>query len=585
MDGGGILLHEVLEGMRDVGACHSLSTLILDEVAPCGEDEGWDDELRKLPGTAPMQKLEFNRFDLPPKALEVLVRWPKELHSLSVRPSESQIEDDVWHWGSLQPILETQMANLRELNLYGLMLDRNLEILDLTGFTMLERLSLPATSTGFNMRDTPRILAPNLRFFEWQVSLAGYYDLFSVEHYKWVLGMVELAAQQQQKLKTIFVAVDCSNCPNISTTSFTQLTMATTIELKANQSHFPVLSLPQEILSSILDLVINAERYPGDEFDNRLKATFVCTALKRLPKLKTLRLLGRDVSLPFIVDVMCYITRYSTNLSVLEFGKIGTKGSSSCLQALKELEGTGPVTSLTMDEFSHTPEALDAIVRWPRNLEKLSIFPSVVFDSYYVTQPLFTGWDFATVQPILETQMASLRELAMLALYRDLDRMVGDIENLDLTGFAKLKVLTLPAFQTGYDTRHIPRILAPNLCIFNWLGAFYDSTEEWVIPEGWVIPEEWVMPEEGVSPEEWGIPQDWTSLEANSEGFSRKQEDWVRAMVDFAAKRQQRLREIYIVFKHQQRGRGDEESCVGYPCERLEKIARDSEEFGIKVRY
>jgi hypothetical protein len=233
--------------------------------------------------------------------------------------------------------------------------------------------------------------------------------------------------------------------------------MATTIGSKANQSHFPILSLPQEILSSILDLVTNAEGYPGDEFKDRLERTvrlsktckqfreltpklyselhlvpnvvdehnqvvlmdlndkgrtstsllhrtlknnpqlgthcktlevwfdqtktlcvplkefilseatfdfinlldnttylsidgfqpkpcdthsdsvfkFVCTALKRLPKLKTLRLLGRDVSLPFIVDVMCYITRYSTNLSVLEFGKIGTKGSSSCLQALK----------------------------------------------------------------------------------------------------------------------------------------------------------------------------------------------------------------------------------------------------------
>lgn len=230
--------------------------------------------------------------------------------------------------------------------------------------------------------------------------------------------------------------------------------MATTIGLKANPTHFPILSLPQEILSSILDLVINADSYPGHKFKHRLQTTvwlsetckqfrdtlepklyselhlvpnvvdehnqvvlmdmndkgrtstsrlhrtltsnpqlgthcktlevwfdqtktlcvplkefilseatfdfisllgnttylsidgfqprpcdthsdsvfkFVCTALKRLPKLRTLRLLGQDVSLPFIVDVMCYITRYSTNLSVLEFGKIGTKGSSSCL--------------------------------------------------------------------------------------------------------------------------------------------------------------------------------------------------------------------------------------------------------------
>ncbi|CAG7555159.1 unnamed protein product [Fusarium equiseti] len=231
-----------------------------------------------------------------------------------------------------------------------------------------------------------------------------------------------------------------------------------------------------------------------------------------------------------------------------------------------------------MDEFSHTPEALEAIVRWPRNLEKLSIFPSIVVDSYYATQPLFTGWDFTTLQPTLETQMASLRELAILALYRDLDRMVGDIDNLDLSGFAKLEVLTLPSFQTGYDTRYIPRILAPNLRIFNWLVPF-NSTEEWVIPEDWVIPQE------GMSPEEWMIPQDWVASEERPEGFDQKQEDWVRAMVDFAAKKQQRLREICIAFKHEERGRGDDGSRLVHPCERLEKVARDSEEFGIKIRY
>lgn len=247
--------------------------------------------------------------------------------------------------------------------------------------------------------------------------------------------------------------------------------------------------------------------------------------------------------------------------------------------SMQELEGTGPITSLTMDDFSHSPEALDAIVRWPRNLEKLSIFPNIVGDSYYITRPLFTGWDFATVQPILETQMASLRELAILTLYRGLDPMVGDIENLDLTGFAKLEVLTLPSFQTGYDTRHIPRILAPNLRIFNWLVAFYNCTAQWEVPE------EWVIPEEGMSPEEWGIPQDWVSPEASYGDLSQKQEDWVRAMVNFAAKKQQRLREIYIAFKHEERGRGDDESCLAHPCERLEKIARDSEEFGIKIRY
>ena len=234
--------------------------------------------------------------------------------------------------------------------------------------------------------------------------------------------------------------------------------MATTAGSEANQSHFPILSLPEEILSSILDLVINVEKYPGDEFKNRLKATawlseacrhfkdtltpklyselhivpnivdehnqvvpvsmydkgrisafrlhrtltanpqlgthcktlevyfdqtnilripirelilseaifdfvsllgntthlsidgfqprpydahsesvfrFVCTAVKQLPKLKTLRLLGRNLSLAFLVDVMCYITRSSTSLSVLEFGQIGPTGTSLCRRRLE----------------------------------------------------------------------------------------------------------------------------------------------------------------------------------------------------------------------------------------------------------
>src|SRR5690349_18829581 len=135
---------------------------------------------------------------------------------------------------------------------------------------------------------------------------------------------------------------------------------------------------------------------------------------------------------------------------------------------MQELEGTGPITSLTMDEFCHSPEAFDAIMRWPRNLEKLSIFPRIFYDPHYTGLPLFTGldfeeWDFATVQPILETQMTNLRELSILPLCHGHDRMVGDVHNLNLTSFTKLEVLTLPSFQTGYDTRNIPRILAPNL--------------------------------------------------------------------------------------------------------------------------
>ena len=216
-------------------------------------------------------------------------------------------------------------------------------------------------------------------------------------------------------------------------------------------------------------------------------------------------------------------------------------------------------------------------MRWPRNLEKLSIFPRIFYDPSYTTLPFFTGaefeeWDFATVQPILETQMANLRELSILTLCHGRDRMVGDIENLNLKGFIKLEVLTLPCFQTGYDTRHILRILAPNLRVFSWLVPLENSTEEEVLPDGWVIPEEGLIPEDPVSPHE------------RIEDFDQEQEDWVRAMVELAAKKQHKLREIYITFKDQERGRGCDRPGLVYPCERLERIVRDSEELGIKIR-
>ena len=80
--------------------------------------------------------------------------------------------------------------------------------------------------------------------------------------------------------------------------------------------------------------------------------------------------------------------------------------------------------------------------------------------------------------------MANLRKLSILPLCHGRDQMVKDIDNLNLTGFTKLEVLTLPSSQTGYDTRHIPRILAPNLRVFNWLVPLENSTEEEVLPDG-----------------------------------------------------------------------------------------------------
>ncbi|KAJ4007446.1 hypothetical protein NW766_010131 [Fusarium irregulare] len=159
-----------------------------------------------FPGTAPFKKLDLHNFCFSPKVLEALVRWPKELHTLSYRPSISQASSRDWTWETLQPILNTQMASLRELHIYDLFRGDHVDIADLRGFTMLERLTLPATLIGVDKRHIPRIIAPNLQYFKWQVEYGdGNPRIIDEKHEEWIRAVVEYAARQQQKLETIFI--------------------------------------------------------------------------------------------------------------------------------------------------------------------------------------------------------------------------------------------------------------------------------------------------------------------------------------------------------------------------------------------
>ena len=157
----------------------------------------------------PFKKLDLHKFGFSPKVLEALVRWPKELHTLSYRPNIVQIDKAEWTWEVLQPIFEIQMASLRELHIYDLSKGDHVDIADFRGFTMLERLTLPAKLIGVDKRHIPRIIAPNLQFFKWQVE---YWDgnprIIDDKHEEWIRAVVEYAARQQQKLKTIFIKVE-----------------------------------------------------------------------------------------------------------------------------------------------------------------------------------------------------------------------------------------------------------------------------------------------------------------------------------------------------------------------------------------
>ena len=125
---------------------------------------------------------------------------------MSYRPSISQASSRDWTWETLQPIFNTQMASLRELHIYNLFRGDHVDIADLRGFTMLERLTLPAMLIGVDKRHIPRIIAPNLQYFKWQVEYGdGNPRIIDEKHEEWIRAVVEYAARQQQKLKTIFI--------------------------------------------------------------------------------------------------------------------------------------------------------------------------------------------------------------------------------------------------------------------------------------------------------------------------------------------------------------------------------------------
>lgn len=136
----------------------------------------------------------------------MLVKWPKELHTFTF------IHDtlEYWPWKSFQPILETQMVNLRELTIrHWRECEEDMRYLDLTGFTMLERLSLCTALTGFDKCHIPRIVAPNLKSFTWRITDGDINNaIFIDRHEIWLRAMVEFAATQRKRLKTILVVID-----------------------------------------------------------------------------------------------------------------------------------------------------------------------------------------------------------------------------------------------------------------------------------------------------------------------------------------------------------------------------------------
>ncbi|KAJ4007445.1 hypothetical protein NW752_007574 [Fusarium irregulare] len=142
--------------------------------------------------------------------------------------------------------------------------------------------------------------------------------------------------------------------------------------------------------------------------------------------------------------------------------------------------------------------------------------------------------------------MTNLRELTIVEIDSVTER--DDIENLDLTGFINLERLSLGCMTTGYDLWHTTRLLPPLPRVFTWR----------------II--------------------DFGDRDIRLHDFNQKHEDWVRAMVKFAAQHQRRLECIFIDFLGHENNSRLPESDV-YPWDRLDDIDRDSKKLGIRIRY
>ncbi|KAF4988862.1 hypothetical protein FGRMN_9504 [Fusarium graminum] len=144
---------------------------------------------------------------------------------------------------------------------------------------------------------------------------------------------------------------------------------------------------------------------------------------------------------------------------------------------------------------------------------------------------------------------AHLRELRIPHLNME------DVKSLDLSGFSKLETLKLASTITGNDGGDVPRIIAPNLRVFEW------KVKTWEHHEG---------------------DSFYPDAEARPEDFGQRQEDWVRAVVRFAHEHETKLQTIIIDFNPIDLPIPLD---TMYPWDRMAGIARDSEQYGIDICY
>lgn len=129
----------------------------------------------------------------------------------------------------------------------------------------------------------------------------------------------------------------------------------------------------------------------------------------------------------------------------------------------QEREATSPVKQLVLYQHEHSLAAFAALMRWPAQLNHLELSQFDVISDLDDDE-----WE-KELQAILSTHRTTIHTLDL----RDFGVLNSSehfrpFHAIDLRPFSALTSLTLDYQITGTDPSLVPRLLAPQLCVFTW---------------------------------------------------------------------------------------------------------------------
>ncbi|KAF4470825.1 F-box domain [Fusarium albosuccineum] len=197
----------IMQALGDL-ASHNANLAMLDLTCIARGRAHWQN-LQGWEGTAPFTALKLYRFTNTTRDLDLVLKWPAKLYELYFHPWCRPGGGTHWSFWRLQPMLDIHKSTLRKITIPELD-EGDITNLNLSDYPNLEVLELPATLTGKDVANVPRLVAPRLRVFRWNIitwrteSRVQPEDFDQAEE-DWLRAFVQAAVERQVKLRQIFV--------------------------------------------------------------------------------------------------------------------------------------------------------------------------------------------------------------------------------------------------------------------------------------------------------------------------------------------------------------------------------------------